>query len=179
MYKMIKKVYLGTRRKADRNKEISLITMCWEKWISLKSDHDVLENKVWKGRHERTREESLKSEWARRRLWERFCNPPQISVSNNRRSTPDIVNHVNPKDCASQLYFNCDGNRLKGESCKGWTSGWTRGWTKGWKGSKRKRGESECWTWEPGGKAGGAELAKTAIAHRMSLGVQMRLESVG
>ncbi len=21
-------------------------TMCWEKWISLKSDHDVLENKV-------------------------------------------------------------------------------------------------------------------------------------
>jgi hypothetical protein len=46
MYKMIKKVYLGTRRKADRNKEISLITMCWEKWISLKSDHDVLENKV-------------------------------------------------------------------------------------------------------------------------------------
>jgi len=46
MYKMIKKVYLGTRRKADRNKEISLITMCWGKWISLKSDHDVLENKV-------------------------------------------------------------------------------------------------------------------------------------
>ena len=46
MYKMMKKVYLGTRRKADRNKEISLITMCWEKWISLKSDHDVLENKV-------------------------------------------------------------------------------------------------------------------------------------
>ena len=145
---------------------LSLITMCWKIKFE-KVDMKELEKKVWSlNGHEEDCEK-------------RFCNPPQISVSNNRRSTPDIVNHVNPKDCASQLYFNCDGNRLKGESCKGWTSGWTRGWTKGWKGSERKRSESECWTWEPGGKAGGAELAKTAIAHRMSLGVQMRLESVG
>jgi hypothetical protein len=38
--------FASVPRKAGRNKEISLITMCWEKWISLKSDHDVLENKV-------------------------------------------------------------------------------------------------------------------------------------
>jgi hypothetical protein len=37
-------VYQSSRRKYDQH--VSLITMCWKKKFSIKSDHDVLESKV-------------------------------------------------------------------------------------------------------------------------------------